>query len=347
MQGPGARARLASRAGNDSVRLVIDHQAHWYPKALFDAFAQRDAHPRCSRQGSRLVFEPQPDVAIPIRDLFVDLELQLDDMDRNGVDAMLSSPGFIGDVGGLEAAEARELAILVNEEYASAQTLYPGRFLGLATLPMQDPQAALEVLDDAVQRLGLRGICLHSNIGGRAICTPETWPVYERLEQLRMPIVLHPTRSVAAAPFDAFGREIDVIAGWLFDTSAAALSLIFSGTLDEFPHLTILHPHLGGVLPFIAARIAGVEHLRPGGRSTAQPALEYLRDRFYVDTVSGDPGALRLALDLYGPERTVFGSDLPWLERAAAVEFVRANLPAPEAQSILANALPLAQSLTM
>jgi aminocarboxymuconate-semialdehyde decarboxylase len=214
----------------------------------------------------------------------------------------------------------------------------------LATIPPQDADAACETIDAGVRKLGLRGVCLHSNVAGECIAAPNFQPIYARLNDLGAPLVLHPTRSVAADTLERFGREMDIGLGWMFDTSAAALSLIFSGILDEFPRVTVLHPHAGGVLPYIANRLEATAAMRGDWRAGKRSLYEYFRTRFYTDSVSGNASAVALARELYGSDRLLFASDSPWASCSQAVAFARENLTARDGSALFTNRLPLANT---
>lgn len=273
------------------------------------------------------------------RPTFYDLDTHLDDMDRHGVDAMLSSPGSLGDLSSLEPSAAIEVAELLNEASGRAQRELAGRFFGLAVLPLRVPGAAVEMLDRALGEHDLRGLCVPPNIAGEAIVSDALLPLYVRLAQQGRPLVIHPTaRTVMASAYDGFIPQLDIIS-WMFDTSAAALALIYGGVLDVAPGLVVLHPHLGGALPFLAARIDAVEQSRPAGAGPKRPAREYLRQNFYVDSVSGTPGSLRMAMDFYGDDRIVFASDYPWLPRDPAFQSLRAQLDDAGRQAIEHNVL--------
>ena len=254
---------------------------------------------------------------------FIDLDFQLEAAAQAGVDTVISGPSAVGDVGARpDLGEAREVATLLNEEAARAQREHPGRFYGLGVLPMQDVGAAIQTLEHAVGELGLPGVCIYSNVGGEPIATAELRPLYARIEQLGVPIILHPTDCFRQDRVARFNAERPL--GYMFDSSFAALSLIVSGVLDAFPDLRVVVPHLGGTLPFLAGRM---ETYRRGGLwpGLDQPIASYLR-RLYFDTVSATPGALALTRELADPDHLLFGSDYPYWSFEAAVEFVRDNV---------------------
>src|SRR5262249_54362861 len=126
---------------------------------------------------------------------FVDLEFALARVAEAGVTAVISSPSIGGDVGNRSLPDAIEIVDLLNFAAARAQTTHPDVFYGLAVLPMQDTGASIEALDRAVA-LGLHGVCVFSNIDGGDIADRRLWPLYQRIEQLRLPMFLHPTRCL-------------------------------------------------------------------------------------------------------------------------------------------------------
>src|SRR5262249_57298152 len=132
-------------------------QSHWYSPTLLEAYLDRETFPRTRRQNGAYAIERGAGFWFELPRGFVDLEAGLEAMENGGVDATVSSSATYGDVDYLPVAQAREVALALNEERARAERDHPGRFYGLATIPWQDTDAALAVLEDAVARLGLRG----------------------------------------------------------------------------------------------------------------------------------------------------------------------------------------------
>jgi aminocarboxymuconate-semialdehyde decarboxylase len=307
----------------ESPRLV-DHQAHWYPRAGLDLLLDRPGYPTVSRVAGGYRYEHNPSFSTVLDGPFLELDLQLEDMDDHGVAAVVCSPALcLGDVASYGEL-AVEMCELLNYEVGRAQRNHPERVHGIASLPWHDPEAALEVLERALAEHDLRGVCLHTNVAGAAVATPERLPVFERVEALGLPLVLHPTApSAMGAAYVRFGDTIEMI-NWLFDTSAAALSLIYGRVLDQCPELRVLHPHLGGTLPFLAGRLRAFDRLPD--REIDHPIDEYFRTRFFVDTVTTTPQALALAEQLYDPEHVVFGTDYPFVPRRVSLGFLSGEL---------------------
>jgi aminocarboxymuconate-semialdehyde decarboxylase len=311
---------------------VVDCQCHWYPEGFFEYCLDRNRFPRCERTEGGYSFELGPGAFLPMTGPMVDLDLLFERMSADGSDILVSSSEPVS-VTGWDPSEAREAARVLNEEKAAAQERFPGRFIGLATVPLQDPAAAVEELDHAVSKLGLRGVCIGSNINGSPITSPELLDFYRRVEELGVPLFLHPTSSIAREGLPEYGLEY--VLGYMFDTAVAALNLVFSHTLLECPELRVVHPHLGAFLPYLAGRI-DFEYKTPwaGNDELPTPPSEYLA-RFYTDTVSETPSSLERALDFYGRDRVLFGSDFPWWTADRGIDFVKKTVDGPTAEKIL------------
>jgi len=234
--------------------VIIDTQSHWYSPTLLEAYLDRETFPRARRQNGSYAIERGAGFWFELPRSFVDLEAGLEAMAAAGVDATLSSSASYGDVDYLPVAQAREVAPALNEERADAERRYPGRFYGLATIPWQDTEAALAVLDDAAQR-GLRGAVMHSNVAGEPVEGEARLPVFQRLAELGLPLFLHPGRSLSE-PFLRYGMEYMV--GFLFDTTTAALGMVLAGVFEDCPGLEVVLPHGGSTLPYLIGRIDGL-----------------------------------------------------------------------------------------
>jgi predicted TIM-barrel fold metal-dependent hydrolase len=249
------------------------------------------------------------------------------------VDTVISSSGSFGDVDRLEAERAGEVAHALNAERAAAEQAHPRRFYGLATLPWQDTDAALAALDDAVLHLGLRGVLVHSNINGAPIDSATCRPVYNRIAELGVPLFIHPTRSLAEAQLRDYGLEY--LVGFVFDTSLAALRLVLSGIVAENPGLTIVLPHCGGTLPYLAGRI-DASHEKPyslGRRLDPLPSTQ-LRG-YYTHTEAQDADTLAFAGRFFADRHVMFASDYPFFSIEQQLTFVRDRLPESDQTAVL------------
>jgi aminocarboxymuconate-semialdehyde decarboxylase len=176
----------------------------------------------------------------------------------------------------------------------------------LATLPMQDPDAAVNEVNRAVTELGCRGIYLGTNIRGKELSDPSFLPVFERIHALGMPIFLHPLNVIGVQRLTSY--YLHNLLGNPFDTAVAAANLIFSGVLDRFPKLTVCLPHAGGALPYLIGRLNRGWKVRPECKALKKPPSSYMR-RFTYDTISHAPESLSYLIDLVGVDRVMLGSD--------------------------------------
>lgn len=328
----------------DSTRVVqgtpavVDYQTHWLPAAYLDGLVGAPGLPRAERTGEGYRFETPDGAGWMFTVKHTDLDLHLADMAAHGVDLMVSSPGIIGEFAGLHGTALHEAADRLNEACATAQREHPDSFAGLAVLPMTDPELAVRVLDRAIGELGLRGVCIYSNTGGTTpISLPELLPVYQRIEAWGVPLFLHPsTRSLAFD--DRLSPVVERGLAWMCDTAIAAASLVVDGVLDACPGLVVVHPHLGGVLPYAVGRLSA--SARVIGREV-RPVADYLSDRFYTDTAADTAGAFPLAIQTYGGHRILYATDFPFRSRAAMDRTLgeQEAFGLPRA-TILANRLP-------
>jgi predicted TIM-barrel fold metal-dependent hydrolase len=324
--------------------MKVDYQSHWYPRSYLDSIEGReDGVPRTERTSEGLLYEGLRGDRRMLASKFYELDEHFADMDAAGIDVMVCSPNMVGEVTAIALDEARHTCELLNSEMSKAQHDHPDRFVGLAMLPLQDVDASIAVLDQAIEELELRGVCILSHVDGRPIADERTMPVYRRIEQHGVPIFLHPAHR-SSVYRDGQPRPIEAGFNWMYDTGFAALSLIYSGTLDACPGLRVVHPHLGGTLPYIIGRVGSTTR-RKGAVAEDLPSIEmpvaqYLRERFYADSVSQTPGAVRLAIETYGVERILLATDFPWQSRPDRLSFLRELLDDEQAEAIFERNSP-------
>jgi len=241
----------------------------------------------------------------PITAHYHDLELRLRAMNRQGVTvhALSLNPPMVYWADG---ALGNRLARLVNDAMAGAGRAHPERFVFLATLPMQDPEAAVSEMNRAVTELGCRGIYLGTNVGGKELIDPSFLPVFERAHVLGVPVFLHPFNVIGSQRLT--GYYLHNLLGNPFDTAVAAANIIFSGLLDRFPKLHFCLPHAGGALPYLIGRLNHGWKVREECRALKKPPVSYLR-RFTYDTISHAPESLMYLISLVGADHVMLGSD--------------------------------------
>src|SRR5712691_7736670 len=166
-----------------------------------------------------------------------DAPARLHERDRFGVDCQVLSLGPPMLYWAPPALGVR-LAGIWNDEIAKVVRAHPDRFVGLAALPLQDVDASLIELDRAVGDLGLSGVAIGSNVHGTPLDDQSLWPFYERAEQLDASIFLHPINPLGQPKMHDY--RLDLVVGFPFDTTLAAVRLVYGGVLERFPRLRIL-----------------------------------------------------------------------------------------------------------
>ncbi len=289
--------------------MVIDFHTHFYTAAYLDEIekGRYEAEVIRDADGNRML-KVVGDYSM-IAPAHFDPERVIEHMDRHGLDRQLLSfsiPGLH-----VEApADGIRLARLVNDCLAGTVARYPHRLSALAVLPLQDPQASARELTRAVTELDLRGGLLFSNINGQSLGDVGFHNLYAAASGLDVPLFVHPTSPTAYETFQPY--RLTPIAGFPFDTTIAALHLVFSGTMAAFPELKIVLGNLGGTIPYLAGRIDQAYIAYPETREKLDRAPSaYLRDMYYESAGMPNSSALRLAIEFAGVERVMFGSDSP------------------------------------
>ena len=186
----------------------------------------------------------------------------------------------------LEKSEGAEMATFWNEEMALAQRTHPGRFWGTAAVPLIDTATAIAVVDHAA-KLGLRGVNLPGSIGNDARIDAERLePFYDRVEELGLPLFLHPTDAIFLdLMYDGYNGALFMSLGRVVEVSTAAMRLVLSGIMARHPKLIVVMSHTGGALPYQAGRM---DKNSKRAQLPEDPSV-YLK-RMYTDTVSAHAG---------------------------------------------------------
>lgn len=215
----------------------------------------------------------------------------------------LSEPGVaFGD-----ARLARDLARQCNEYAAELIRAHPGRFGAFAILPLPDVDAALRELEYALETLRLDGVVLLSNSEGRYPGDPLFDDLFSELNRRKCVVFIHPT-----VPANHAQLQLNLppfLVEFVFDTTRAAVNLLYSGTLERCPAIRFILAHAGGTVPYLATRIAAGQIVLPGA---PQGTLTYLKQLYYDTALSISPFALPSLHALVDSSHILFGSDHPF-----------------------------------
>ena len=267
-----------------------------------------------------------------IHDRLLDLDGErLEIMDKAGIDLQLLSLTSTG-VQMLEPEVAAEVSIAANDQLAAAIDRHPGRYAGLATVPPQNPGAAVKEIERAIGMLGLSGIVINSHTNGEFLCEPHYAPILEAIEAHNVPLYIHP-RSPGPQHRDAYREDQleHAILGYAAETCLHALRLITGGVFDDFPKLNVVLGHMGEGIPYWLYRIDYMHEMtaRMGmkRRVLKRKPSEYFHDHFTITTsgVNWNP-PLEYNVGVLGADKVMFAVDYPYQETFEAVDWMN-NVP--------------------
>ena len=303
---------------------IIDSHFHWRPISMLEWACGAKGFPRAERDGKGgYVWHVREGYSVAVRanhPAWAPLDVMLAHMDGLGhqVDVVCTIGPLSVYFSELEPSAGRDAAMLWNEEMAAAQKQFPGRFFGTAAVPLKDTKTAIEVLDHAVLKLGLCGANLPGSVGtDPRIDAERLWPFYKRAEQLGVPLFLHPTDAVFADILDGYNNTLHFSLGRAIEVSVGAARLILSGLMEYCPDLKIVMSHTGGALPYQSGRM----DKNTKDAKLPRPVSEYMK-RMYTDTVSPHAMGMRFAIEYYGVDNVMYGSDYPCWEPAEALRLL-------------------------
>lgn len=311
----------------------VDIQCHVFPKAYAELLLKHGKNFKAIRVPDKFLFDFNGNQFLAMTDAEYDPKNVLASMDRAKIDLSLISC-TIPDPGLLPAEFAAEASRVANDEIAELICRNPDRFAGIAFLPWNTPDSALGELE-RITRMGFKSVMLFSHNGGIHVDDPSLLPVYERLEQLGLPITIHPTIPVWSDGIGAYGMVATV--SFVIDTAFALIRLIRSGTLDKFPGLKIVMPHAGGILPYLDGRLT---YVPPGARNGPPPinklgVPEYLKKgNVWCDLSNPSADVLAYARKYLSADKLMLGSDYPFVEQDYIVDLLSSVFPAEEHEKI-------------
>jgi 2,3-dihydroxybenzoate decarboxylase len=196
--------------------------------------------------------------------------LRLKEMDEAGIDIQVLSHGAPS-TQKLPADSAPAIARRVNDRLQAVVSKNPQRFAAFAALPTAVPEAAADEFERTAA-LGFKGAMLHGLAGGVFLDDKRFWPIYQRAEQLDLPVYLHPSlpqADVMRIYYQDYAKDFPMITratwGYTVETATLALRLVLSGVFEKYPKLNIILGHLGETLPFLVWRV-DTTLKRPGGK---------------------------------------------------------------------------------
>ena len=291
--------------------MKIDIFAHVLPKKCLEALERKKLPGRSSILDDVKAVPTLYDVDMRFRimDKFDDLVQVIS----------LSLPSIESVVG---PEDTVEIAKMANDGMAELLAKYPDRFVGAAAcLPMTNVDAALSETDRVINDLKFRGVEIFSDIDGEPLDLPKFRPLYEKMSGYNLPILLHPIKPFNMPDYIGEDRSKYLacsVFAWPYQTTLAMNRLVYSGILEDYPNLTFVTHHCGGILPFLDGRVQALfdcnQVVHKGAafdRILRRSPIEYFH-KFYGDTVTcGSTPALMCGYSFFGAENIVFGTDMP------------------------------------
>ena len=279
---------------------TIDIHAHTVPQCFQkDVLNNRKWHNMTSAEGE--LFNPRVNWTPAER---------ISEMDSMGMDVQVFSTNVFFYKYDENLTTAIAIARDCNNELHQMTMDYPERLAGLATIPMQDIDAAINEMERAVVTLGFKGVMIDDSVNGHTYDEPEFLPFWKAAEQMGAFVLIH--QAYPTIVTDRINRyHLANSIGNLADRTITFAAMVFGGVMDKCPDLKICLCHGGGYTCYGIGRMDRGWQVRPeASANISEPPSSYLR-RFYYDCLTQSESSLRYLIDTVGADRVVLGTDWP------------------------------------
>ena len=295
----------SARRGEEGA--AIDVHCHYVSRDLLDVDRRFTAR-RDEREGEALYYDERRLGPLPPK--LTDLALTIEDMARARLSHRLTCTASWLTCYWADPALGKEISRATNEAIARGVAGYPDRLMGLASLPMQNVDLAIEELHHAVDRLGMVGVAIGTNVNGVYLDHPRFAPLLAEVEASGVPMFLHPDHVGGVERLGGYGLTLAL--GNPHEAATALCHVILGGVLERYPNLKLCFPMGGGSIVPLLGRITHGWSVRPeAGALAPQPPVEYLR-RCFFDTVVHSSESFEFLLNTVPTSQLLLGSDWPW-----------------------------------
>lgn len=267
----------------------------------------------------------------PLNNNIYDLELQISEMKEAGIEKrVLSIPPFL-------FAYNKELIWAINWSQNFNDALFEicdlnPVFLGLATIPLQNTDAAINEMVRCSKRKGFVGIEIGTNVNGVDLDNEQFSEFFQEANKIGCSILVHPNNVLSPNRFSNY--YIQNFLGNPFETTIASARLILSGFFENYPNIRICFSHGGGVLPYLLGRIKHGMSVRKEYNNTRKKQL--ITDGIYFDCIVFCPEILNFLISMCGIERVLLGTDYPFdMQLNKPIDFIKRAVDISEQRKIL------------
>jgi aminocarboxymuconate-semialdehyde decarboxylase len=215
------------------------------------------------------------------------------------------------------------LSQLTNDFLVAICYKYPDRFSGFINLPLANMKNAVDELHHFINAPGILGIIVGTHVNGKSLASEEFNPLFQEIDRVGLPIMIHPLLPMGIEKYQDY-RDFYRSVGFLWETTMAMGSLALYGILERYRNIKWILSHLGGTLPFVYTSMDMCQKRNPGKeRMPPQMLSEYFRTVYADCARLITAPVLSCALDLYGNDHIVFGSDIPFAPDVVAINTAR------------------------
>jgi aminocarboxymuconate-semialdehyde decarboxylase len=294
----------------------IDAYTHFFPKKFFDMLDEVAADYR--DMGKRVRSLPA----------LYDLNVRKKIVDgHKDYQQILSYPQPPIEVFAKTPAHIEQFCRVINDGFAELCAKEKDHFPGwVAQVCLAAPDAGVAEAERAVKKLGALGVQIHTNIAGKPLDRPEFLPFWDKMNELGIPVWLHPTRGAEVPDYITEQKSLYEIwwtFGWSYETATAMMRLVYSKIMDTHPNLKIITHHFGGLVPMLEGRIGPGNDVMGSRTSDAdyvalrkslkKRPLDYFKEDFWADTaVFTAVSATKAGMEFFPRDKIVFASDCPF-----------------------------------
>jgi len=224
-------------------------------------------------------------------------------------------------------ADIDEFCRIINDGFAELCAKEKDHFPGwVAHVSLAAADAGVAEAERAIKTLGALGVQVYTNVAGKPLDRPEFLPFWDTMNELAVPVWMHPARGAETPDYIAEDKSLYEIwwtFGWSYETACAMARLVFSRIMDTHPNLKIITHHFGGIVPMLEGRLGPGNDVL-GSRTTDEDyvslrkslkkrVLDYFKQDFWADTAAFNAvPATEAGLRFFPRDKVVFASDCPF-----------------------------------